>query len=104
MLGDMTQKDIRALVHFSPFKPFRLHLVDGKDLRVPHPDFALVTAEYVVVANELPGGAQGGGPPSVINWRQADDGSVDNLLNHALSIELNLWPNFFSRWLGRRRG
>jgi hypothetical protein len=55
----MTQKDIRALVHFQPFKPFRLHLVDGKDLRVPHPDFALVTAEYVVVANELPGGTPG---------------------------------------------
>jgi len=55
----MTQKDIRALVHLSPFKPFRLQLVDGKDLRVPHPDFALVTAGYVVVANELPGGVPG---------------------------------------------
>lgn len=55
----MTQKDIRALVHFSPFKPFRLQLVDGKDFRVPHPDFALVTAEYVVVANELRGGVPG---------------------------------------------
>ncbi|MCW5553072.1 MAG: hypothetical protein KIS67_13045 [Verrucomicrobiae bacterium] len=55
----MTQKDIRALVQFQPFKPFRLHLVDGKDLRVPHPDFALVTADYVVVANELPGGIPG---------------------------------------------
>jgi hypothetical protein len=54
----MTQKDIRALVHHPPFKPFRLHLVDGKDLRVPHSDFALVTVEYVVVANELPGGIQ----------------------------------------------
>ena len=59
MVGSMTQKDIRALVHFSPFKPFRLHLVDGKDLRIPHPDFALVTAGYVVVANELPGGVPG---------------------------------------------
>lgn len=59
IIRGMTQKDIRALVHFSPFKPFRLHLVDGKDLRVPHPDFALVTAEYVVVANELPGGVPG---------------------------------------------
>lgn len=55
----MTQKNIRDLVHQSPFKPFRLHLVDGKDLRVPHPDFALVTAEYVVVANELPEGSPG---------------------------------------------
>ena len=55
----MKQKDIRDWVHFNPFKPFRLHLVDGKDLRVPHPDFALVTAAYVVVANELPGGVPG---------------------------------------------
>ncbi len=59
MVHSMTQKDIRSLVHFQPFKPFRLRLVDGKDLRVPHPDFALVTAEYIVVANELPGGVPG---------------------------------------------
>jgi hypothetical protein len=55
----MSQKNIRDLIHHSPFKPFRLRLADGKDLRVPHPDFALVTAEYVVVANELPGGVPG---------------------------------------------
>ena len=54
-----TQKDIRALVHQAPFEPFRLHLADGKDLRVPHPDFALVGADHVVVANELPGGLPG---------------------------------------------
>ena len=47
------------MVHYQPFKPFRLHLVDGKDLRVPHPDFALVAADYVVVAHELPGGVPG---------------------------------------------
>lgn len=51
-----TQKDLRDLVHQSPFRAFRLHLADGKDLRVPHPDFALVTAEYIVVANEGAGG------------------------------------------------
>jgi hypothetical protein len=56
----LTQKDIRDLVHHTPFKPFRLHLADGKDMRVPHPDFALVSAEYVVVAVELPGGVPGG--------------------------------------------
>ncbi|MBI3879138.1 MAG: hypothetical protein HY301_03625 [Verrucomicrobia bacterium] len=55
----MSKRDIRDLVHQSPFKPFRLHLADGKDLRVPHPDFALVAAEYVVVANEMPGGQPG---------------------------------------------
>ena len=55
----MRQKDVQELIHHSHFLPFRLHLADGKDLRVPHPDFALVTAEYVVVANELPGGVPG---------------------------------------------
>jgi hypothetical protein len=55
----MTKKELRELVHHSPFQPFRLHLADGKDLRVPHPDFALVAAEYVVVANVLPGGSPG---------------------------------------------
>ena len=55
----MTRKDVRDLIHHSPFKPFRLHLADGKGLRVPHPDFALVTADYVVVANELEGGVPG---------------------------------------------
>ena len=33
--------------------------MEGKDLRIPHPDFALVTAGYVGVANELPGGVPG---------------------------------------------
>ena len=56
----MTPRDIRDLVHQSPFKPFRLHLADGKDMNVPHPDFALVSADYVVVASELPGGVPGG--------------------------------------------
>lgn len=55
----MTPKDMRDLVQASPFKPFRLHLADGKSLRVPHPDFILVSAEVVVVANELPHGVPG---------------------------------------------
>ena len=56
----LTQQNIRDLVHQAPFKPFRLHLSDGKDMRVPHPDFALVSADFVVVAAELPGGVPGG--------------------------------------------
>jgi hypothetical protein len=55
----MSQQDIRDLVRQSPFQPFRLHLDDGKDLRVPHQDFALITAAYVVIANEFPGGVPG---------------------------------------------
>jgi hypothetical protein len=55
----MKPQDIRDLLHATPFKPFRLHLVDGKGLDVPYQDFALVTMNYVVVANELPGGRPG---------------------------------------------
>ena len=55
----LTNRAIKELVQHTPFTPFRLHLADGKDLRVPHPDFALITAEYVVVANELPSGQPG---------------------------------------------
>jgi len=50
----MKAPEIRDLIRNQPFQPFRLHLVDGKDLRVPHPDFVIVTPEYVVVANVLP--------------------------------------------------
>jgi hypothetical protein len=56
----LTKKDIRDLVRQAPFKSFRLHLADGKDMRVPHPDFALASAEYVVVAAALPDGVPGG--------------------------------------------
>ena len=55
----MKPQELRDLVHASPFKPFRLHLADGKDLRIPHPDFILVTHDMVAVANELPGGMPG---------------------------------------------
>ena len=54
-----TPKDMRDLVQASPFKPFRLHLEDGKSLRVPHPDFMLVSQELVVVATELPNATPG---------------------------------------------
>lgn len=53
----MKPQDIRDLVHSG--KPFRLHLVDGKSLRVPHPDFILVGTDMVVVANEMPDGTPG---------------------------------------------
>jgi len=47
----LSQTEIRDLV---PFKPFRLHLADGKALRVPHPEFVLAGREQLVVATELP--------------------------------------------------
>ena len=55
----MSAKDIRDLIRVSPFKPFRLHLADGKSLRVSHPDFVIASPELAVVANELPRGVPG---------------------------------------------
>lgn len=55
----MTQEDIRDLVYFQLFKPFRLRFLEEQDSRVPHPDYALVTVGYVVVANKLSGGVPG---------------------------------------------
>ena len=47
-------QDIRDLMHANPFRPFRLHLADGKSLRVPHLDFIFVGGDMVVVAEQLP--------------------------------------------------
>ena len=58
--GVMTQKKIRELVHCAAFKPFRLHLADGKSLRVPHPEFVLAGKEQLVIATELRGKRPGG--------------------------------------------
>jgi hypothetical protein len=55
----MTQKDLRDLIHRMPFQPFRLHIADGKSLRVPHPDFLLAGTAHVAVATEAPGGTPG---------------------------------------------
>ena len=51
----LSQNEIRDIVHATPFKPFRLHLADGKALRVPHPEFVLAGREQVVIAHETPG-------------------------------------------------
>lgn len=59
MLSSMTAKDMRDLIRTNPFKPFRLHLADGKSLRVRHPDFVIASPELAVVANELPQGVPG---------------------------------------------
>lgn len=55
----MTQKDIRDVIHKNPFQPFRLHVVDGKSLRIPHPDFILAGTSHVAIASETPTGAPG---------------------------------------------
>lgn len=55
----MKQKDIHFVIRTSPFKTFRLHLADGKSLRVPHPDFVMAGSSHLVIATENPDGAPG---------------------------------------------
>jgi len=42
---------IRQKVH-GPFRPFVLHLSDGRKFPVPHPDFILIGKNMVIVNNE----------------------------------------------------
>ena len=35
----MTTEKLRDTIHATPFRPFVLHLADGRRLNVPHPDF-----------------------------------------------------------------
>jgi hypothetical protein len=40
----MTTKQIRDLYQATPFRPFRLHMANGRSLDVPHLDFMLLSA------------------------------------------------------------
>jgi hypothetical protein len=44
--------NLRERVHGGDFRPFKLHLSDGRELSVPHPDFILVSRNLVVVVTE----------------------------------------------------
>lgn len=42
---------IRTVLRQQPFQPFSLRLADGRELRVPHPDFVALSPRQVVVIN-----------------------------------------------------
>lgn len=44
----LTSKDVRDIVHTSPFRAFRLLLADGKSVCMAHPDFIVVGRDLVV--------------------------------------------------------
>ena len=50
---------MQFVIRTSPFKTFRLHLADGKSLRVPHPDFVMAGSSHMVIATENPDGVPG---------------------------------------------
>lgn len=35
----MKTDHLRDTLHAAPFKPFTIHVADGRSVRVPHPDF-----------------------------------------------------------------
>ncbi len=41
----MTIDRLRKTLRAQPFRPFRLHMGDGRALRVPHPDFVWIPPE-----------------------------------------------------------
>jgi hypothetical protein len=50
----MTIEQLRSAHRAVPFRPFTIHLADGRSLQVPHPDFLFITpaGRTVIVAHE----------------------------------------------------
>ena len=50
----MRTQEIRALLHARPFVPFAIHLADGRQMEVKHPDFVALapTGDTIVVFQE----------------------------------------------------
>ena len=50
----MTIDQLRQMHHAHPFRPFRMHLADGRHLEVHHPDFlAYTTTGRTVVVTRV---------------------------------------------------
>ena len=39
----MTVQELRAAQHSSPFHPYRIRMSDGREYRVPHPDYVAMS-------------------------------------------------------------
>jgi hypothetical protein len=50
-------QEIRDLLKKQPFRPFRIHMSNGKSYDVQHPELALVTRSEIVVSQPVPGSA-----------------------------------------------
>ena len=40
----MRAEDLREIMHSQPFRPFTIHMADGRSFYIPHPDF-IATSE-----------------------------------------------------------
>jgi len=50
----MTIQQLRAAQKTAPFRPFTVHMADGRDFHVPHPDFLSMspTGRTVIIYQE----------------------------------------------------
>jgi hypothetical protein len=50
----MTIQQLRAAHHATPFRPFNIHMADGRAFTVPHPDFLSMspTGRTVIIYQE----------------------------------------------------
>ena len=53
----MIADQVREFMEEAPFKPFKLHLADGKTVEIDHPDFLAYTRDYQMVIVAMPNGA-----------------------------------------------
>ncbi len=50
----MTIEQLRTMHHATPFRPFRMHLADGRQIDVPHRDFMSYSPTGRTVIVHLP--------------------------------------------------
>ncbi len=50
----MTIQQLRAAHHAAPFRPFTVHMADGRSFHVPHPDFLFMSpsGRTVIICEE----------------------------------------------------
>jgi len=52
----MNRDEILAHYHERPFRPFIVHVADGRKLRVDHPEFFAITGQRSIVVAKPAGG------------------------------------------------
>lgn len=50
----MTPKEVRKLYEAAPFRPFRIHMANGKSVDVPHSEFMLLSRNGRRLVVDLP--------------------------------------------------
>ncbi|HEX8297400.1 MAG TPA: hypothetical protein VF593_13935 [Chthoniobacteraceae bacterium] len=45
-------EELRRLLHAAPFRPFNLHMADGRAFKIGHPEVVMVTKKGIVVVQD----------------------------------------------------